>query len=64
MSDERSTERLEDRIAEVRSGVRRIEDHLAERERFWNRARERAFLVGAMILVAVGAVVVSDRRKP
>jgi hypothetical protein len=62
MSDERKFERLEERIGEVRSGVRRIEDHLRERERFWSRVSERALLVGAMLFAAITAVAVTESR--
>jgi hypothetical protein len=61
MPDDRKLERLEIRNDELLSRIQRIERHFSERERFWAKVSERAFLVGAMVVASVAAVTVAGR---
>jgi hypothetical protein len=63
MADDRKLERLENRNDELLTRIQEIERYLCKRERFWGKVSERAFLVGAMTVASVAAVLVAGRRE-
>ncbi|HWH21001.1 MAG TPA: hypothetical protein VN671_10735 [Solirubrobacterales bacterium] len=63
MADDRKLERLENRNDELLSRIQRIERSLSERERFWRKVSDRAFVVGTMAVTSVAAVMVAARRE-
>jgi hypothetical protein len=62
MADEWDITRIGRQIEDLDRKVRWVERHLEGRQRIREETAQRAFLVGAMVIATVTAVVVADRR--
>ncbi|HEX3359922.1 MAG TPA: hypothetical protein VHS74_02920 [Solirubrobacterales bacterium] len=62
MTDDWKVDRPDGRLEELDNRIRRVENYLSGRERYWAKVSERAFLAGAMVSATVAAVVIAERR--